>query len=37
MKFFTSQLAFFLKTAPTRRNIRILLQFVSALVALVII
>ena len=37
MKFFTSQLAFFLKRAPTRRNIRLLLRFLVALVALVVI
>ncbi|CAN5603550.1 potassium channel protein [soil metagenome] len=35
MKFFTSQLAFFLKKAPTRRNIRVLLRFLLALVGLV--
>jgi Trk K+ transport system NAD-binding subunit len=37
MKFFTSQLAFFLKTAPTRRNIRLLLRFVASLAALVVV
>jgi voltage-gated potassium channel len=36
MKFFTSQLAFFLKRAPTRRNIRLLLRFLGVLVALVV-
>lgn len=35
MKFFTSQLAFFLKTATTRRNIRLLLRFLLALIGLV--
>lgn len=34
MKFFTSQLAFFLKTATTRRNIRLLLRFLLVLVGL---
>ena len=37
MKFFTSQLAFFLNRAPTRRNIRLLSRFIAALVALVVI
>jgi len=37
MKFFSSQLAFFLKLAPTRRNIRLLLRFLAALLALMII
>jgi len=36
MKFFTSQLAFFLKTAPTRRNIRLLSRFIGSLTALVV-
>lgn len=35
MKFFTSQLTFFLKTATTRRNIRLLLRFLLALIGLV--
>jgi Trk K+ transport system NAD-binding subunit len=34
MKFFTSQLAFFLKTATTRRNIRLLLRFLLVLIGL---
>jgi voltage-gated potassium channel len=37
MKFFTSQLAFFLKTRNTRRNIRLLFRFVIALTVLVVI
>ena len=37
MKFFTSQLAFFLKTTNTRRNIRLLFRFVIALTVLVVI
>ena len=37
MKFFTSQLAFFLKTSTARRNIRLLLRFVVVLTALVVI
>ncbi len=37
MKFFISQLAFFLKRAPTRRNIRLLSRFLLALIALVVI
>ncbi|HSH40142.1 MAG TPA: NAD-binding protein [Chthoniobacterales bacterium] len=37
MKFFTSQLAFFLKTTTTRRNIRLLLRFVVALTILTIV
>lgn len=37
MKFFTSQLAFFLKTATTRRNIRLLSRFVLVLIGLVIL
>jgi voltage-gated potassium channel len=35
MKFFTSQLAFFLKTATTRRNIRLLFRFLLVLIGLV--
>lgn len=35
MKFFTSQLTFFLGTAPTRRNIRLLFRFLLALTGLV--
>ena len=35
MKFFTSQLAFFLKTSTPRRNIRLLLRFLLALFMLV--
>ena len=37
MKFFTSQLAFFLKTATTRRNIRLLARFLLVLIGLVIL
>ena len=37
MKFFTSQLAFFLKTTTTRRNIRLLFRFLVALALLVVI
>src|SRR5688500_16423548 len=37
MKFFTSQLAFFLRTATTRRNIRLLFRFLGVLIGLVII
>ena len=37
MKFFTSQLAFFLKTTTTRRNIRLLFRFVVALTILTIV
>ncbi len=37
MKFFTSQLAFFLQTTTTRRNIRLLFRFLLALTALVIV
>ncbi len=37
MKFFTSQLAFFFGTAPTRRNIRLLLRFLYALTSLVVL
>jgi len=37
MKFFTSQLAFFLKTTTTRRNIRLLFRFLLALTGLVIV
>jgi voltage-gated potassium channel len=35
MKFFTSQLTFFLKTATTRRNIRLLFRFLLVLIGLV--
>jgi Trk K+ transport system NAD-binding subunit len=35
MKFFTSELAYFMRTAPTRRNIRLLLRFFGVLAALV--
>ena len=37
MKFFTSQLAFFLTTGTSRRNIRLLLRFLVVLTALVVI
>ncbi len=37
MKFFTSQLAFFLKTTTTRRNIRLLFRFVLALTILTVV
>jgi voltage-gated potassium channel len=37
MKFFTSQLAFFLKTTTARRNIRLLLRFVLVLTVLVVV
>ena len=37
MKFFTSQLAFFLETTTSRRNIRLLLRFLFVLTALVVI
>lgn len=37
MKFFTSQLSFFLKTSTTRRNIRLLFRFLLVLTALVVI
>jgi Trk K+ transport system NAD-binding subunit len=36
MKFFTSQLAFFLKTGTPRRNIRLLVRFLAVLIALVV-
>ncbi|CAN5782203.1 potassium channel protein [soil metagenome] len=35
MKFFTSELAYFLRTAPTRRNIKLLFRFFGVLAALV--
>jgi voltage-gated potassium channel len=35
MKFFTSELAYFLRTAPTRRNIRLLLRFFAILLGIV--
>lgn len=37
MKFFTSQLAFFLKTTTTRRNIRLLFRFLLVLISLVVL
>jgi Trk K+ transport system NAD-binding subunit len=37
MKFFTSQLSFFLRTSTTRRNIRLLLRFLGVLAALVVV
>ena len=37
MKFFASQLTFFLTTAPSRRNIRVLLRFLFALTGLVVV
>ena len=37
MKFFTTQLSFFLKTSTTRRNIRLLFRFLLVLTALVVI
>ena len=37
MKFLTSQLTFFLKSATSRRNIRLLLQFLIILVLLVVV
>jgi voltage-gated potassium channel len=35
MKFFASELAYFLRTAPTRRNIRLLLRFFGFLIGIV--
>lgn len=37
MKFFTSQLSFFLKTATTRRTFRLLFRFLLVLTALVVV